>query len=191
MIASIYIEFKNTANPLKVIMKVTNTVIHTVTIDGRQFYAEVGHYLGIVLLEGTQCAFESEIGNAEIRFLKAGEGSGPAQRTAADGYFLCRYDDERRIDLTSLSEEAVNFLAGQFGLMIYDHGGFEPINLADGIIDEHFNVFCQSICAKSLATWVIKHPQLALKHHIKDKTVAGFVKDNGLIPLKDNEYRGG
>lgn len=172
-------------------MKITNTMIHTVTIDGRQFYAEVGHYLGIVLLEDTRCAFESEIGNAEIRFLKVGEGSGPAKRSGAEGYFMCRYDDERRIDLTSLSVQDVNYLASEFGLMIYDHGGFEPINLADGIIDEHFRVFCQSTCAKSLATWVIKHPQLALKHHIKDKTIANFVKDNGLVALNDNEYRGG
>lgn len=124
-----------------------NTCFHTVAIEGMTFR-------GVLSADGPYISATSQrglsVGGVALGIVHIGRGSKDAVRNDSEpGWWILKYSDEARIDLSGLSDQGRGKLSHEFGIPLGEFGrAFEN------------KLFYRSTAFAGLCTWAKAHPRL-------------------------------
>lgn len=143
-----------------------NRVFHSVTIRGVRFDGRVEEINGPTL--------SSKRGWTPL-VVCALRNFDPTRRydtrPSPSGWWVIKYYDEIRLNLTDFGEPAIRRLADEFGICVLDGGDNDPHPL-DSI---RLRMFMASPAWSGLCRWVSDHPRLAKQLAASDDYVPGWL----------------
>jgi hypothetical protein len=162
-------------------LRKTNRLIHEKEIGGVIFYAYACNHFCIQILMDSPDSRGAEIGNAEINYMTEPSVRYGNRKYTGAGYYLSRYGDEIRSNLTGLNKESVEEFSKEFGLVIGD--GMRRRR-------KFHEAFLASNCAKGFKSWINKHPKIAKSLECSNGGGLISVVRDTIEPLSDNEFTG-
>ena len=143
-----------------------NRVFHSVTIRGVRFDGRVDEINGPTL--------SSKRGWTPLVVCSL-RNFNPTQtydiRPKPSGWWVIKYHDEIRLNLTDFGEPTIYRLAMEFGIAVLDGGDGDP-SLLDPI---RMRMFMGSPAWSGLCRWVSDHPRLAKQHASADDYVPSWL----------------
>lgn len=136
------------------IPKSRTEIFHHVEIEGMDFTALVSVDWGLFIngpKDSAACGYQGQVNLGVCGVVNFEDGSRWNHRVSSGSWWICKYQDEARIDVTRLTDAGRRALANEFGFAFGD----------DEDADDFGRRFKKSPAFDALVAWVQSHPRLA------------------------------